>query len=72
MSKTCDITRSTFTAIKNTLWRALTDLRPTFIGRLVSCISQDFDELAVFVDLFTHTVEHAHLLQFLAQVLDVA
>lgn len=33
-------------------------------------ISQDFDELAVFVDLFTHTVEHAHLLQFLAQVLD--
>lgn len=41
-----------------------------FIGRLVSCISQDFDELAVFVDLFTHTVEHAHLLQFLAQVLD--
>lgn len=43
-----------------------------FIDRLVSCISQDFDELAVFVDLFTHTVEHAHLLQFLAQVLDVA
>lgn len=32
-----------------------------FISCLVCDTSQDFDELAVFLDLFTHTVEHAHV-----------
>ncbi len=38
-------------------------LRPTFIRRLESCNSQDLDDYAVPADLFTHTVEHTHLLQ---------
>ena len=38
-------------------------LRPTLIRRLESCNSQDICDTAVPADLFTHTVEHTHLLQ---------
>lgn len=38
-------------------------LRPTFICLLESCNFLDLDDFAVPADLFTHTVEHTHLLQ---------